>query len=88
MSDIVNELRDRAYASKIVDRLCERAADEIARLRGRARFADAVIRSGDVAALTDEEREAVEWVIFQQATPQSIAVTIRRLLERLSPPAT
>jgi hypothetical protein len=33
--------------------------------------------------LTDEERAAIEWCIFQQATPQRTAVTLRRLLERL-----
>ena len=33
--------------------------------------------------LTDAEREAVEWCIFQQATPQRIAVTLRGLLDRL-----
>ena len=33
--------------------------------------------------ITDAEREAVEWCIFQQATPQRIAVALRRLLERL-----
>ena len=36
------------------------------------------------ATLTDEEREAIEWCIFQQATPQRVAVTLRRLLERLT----
>jgi hypothetical protein len=34
--------------------------------------------------LTDAEREAIEWCIFQQATPQRTAVTLRRLLERLT----
>ena len=34
-------------------------------------------------ALTDAEREAVEWCIFQQATPQRTAVTLRGLLERI-----
>lgn len=33
MSDLVERLRDRAYSFRIVDRLCEEAADEIARLR-------------------------------------------------------
>lgn len=32
---------------------------EIARLKSRLRFCDGVIRSGDVAALTDAEREAL-----------------------------
>lgn len=35
------------------------------------------------ATLTDAEREAVEWCIFQQATPQGKAVALRRLLNRL-----
>lgn len=33
--------------------------------------------------LTEEEVEAVEWCIFQQAVPQKTAVTMRRMLERL-----
>ena len=33
--------------------------------------------------LTDAEREASEWCIFQQATPQRVAVTLRKLFERL-----
>ena len=33
-------------------------------------------------ALTDDEAEAVEWCIFQQATPQRIAATLCGLLER------
>lgn len=32
MADIVTRLRDRAYACKAIDRLCEEAADEIERL--------------------------------------------------------
>ena len=37
----------------------------------------------DKCTLTDAEQEAMEWCIFQQATPQRIAVTLRGLLERL-----
>jgi len=33
MTDLVNQLRDRAYSSKVPDPLCEAAADEIASLR-------------------------------------------------------
>lgn len=36
-----------------------------------------------VPTLTEAEREAVEWCIFQQWVPQRKAVTLRRLLERL-----
>jgi len=32
--------------------------------------------------LTDEEREAVEWCIFQQWVPQRKSVALRGLLER------
>ena len=38
----------------------------------------------DQLRLSAEEREAIEWCIFQQATPQKIAVKLRKLLERLS----
>ena len=34
-SDIVTRLRDRAYSSKAIDRLCEEAADVIEQLRAR-----------------------------------------------------
>lgn len=33
MSDLIDRLRDRAYSSKSVDRLCEEAAAEIERLK-------------------------------------------------------
>jgi hypothetical protein len=38
----------------------------------------------DRCTLTAEEQEAIEWCIFQQATPQRTAVTLRRLLERFA----
>lgn len=59
MSDIVTELRDKACSGKVPNSLSVQAADEIERLRSRVRFCDNVIRSGDVAALTEEEREAI-----------------------------
>ena len=37
----------------------------------------------ELLRLTDAEREAVEWCIFQQATPQRIAVALRGLLDRM-----
>ena len=78
------------------------ASTEIDRLRLRLRFADAVIRSGDVAALTDAEREAVEWAALAlenwaeernhagnvSKRLHKTAATLRKLLKRLSPPAT
>jgi hypothetical protein len=70
MADIVHELRDRAYSSKIVDRLCERAADEIARLRLTDAEREAISDAADrYAALTPESAETV--------------ATLRGLLERL-----
>ena len=74
------------------DRPIQDARAEIERLRlaiRRLAEQDATlsVQGGNViveqdATLTDAEREAVEWCIFQQATPQRIAVTLRRLLER------
>jgi hypothetical protein len=65
---------------------------EIERLESRLRFADAVIRSGDVAALTVDEREAVEraadWLYRWQEThgyhssENGDLATLRSLLER------
>ena len=74
------------------------AADEIERLRSRVRFCDNVIRSGDVAALTGEEREAIAesiWHWLRQAdallavereariAASSRAATLKGLRERL-----
>jgi hypothetical protein len=73
---------------------CHDAAAEIERLREAIRRladqdATLSVQGGNVtvtidATLTDEEREAIEWCIFQQTTPQRTAVTLRRLLERLT----
>ena len=52
MTDIVQQLRDRAYSSKVVDTLCERAADEIERLRRQ-------VSSQQNFTLTDEERDVL-----------------------------
>lgn len=81
MSDIVDQLRDRAYCGKGVDTLCERAAEEIERLRQVSRQEN--------PNLTDEEREAIGY--FAAATgPQYLEATnhyaavAKALLERLS----
>jgi hypothetical protein len=91
MSDIVERLRSWVYTDSLYATAKE-AADEIERLRSRVRFVDAVIRSGDVAALTDAEREAVADAAdrYAEIAPESAetAATLRGLLERLSPPAT
>ncbi|NBW17096.1 MAG: hypothetical protein EBR82_54880 [Caulobacteraceae bacterium] len=60
MKDIVNELRDRSYSFKARDPLCERAADEIERLRAplRDHFAAAALtgimaHDGDASSLSN-----------------------------------
>lgn len=65
------------------------AADAIERLRSRVRFCDNVIRSGDVAALTEEEREAIEKAIGRELDAEwyggpepGRVVALRGLLER------
>jgi hypothetical protein len=51
--------RDIHCEDGIATQCITEAADAIERLRSRVRFCDNVIRSGDVAALTGEEREAI-----------------------------
>jgi len=60
-------------------------ADENKRLRSRLRLADSVIRSGAVAALTDEERQAIAGAIESEHGRGAFAwaATLRKLLERL-----
>jgi hypothetical protein len=93
--DIVSRLRHwRGLHLAHSGELFEGAADEIEQLREAIRRlaeqdATLSVQSGNVTVtldttLTAEEREAVEWCIFQQATPQRIAVTLRKLLERLA----
>lgn len=59
MSDIVTRLRGEVAWEPDVGELMSLAAAEIERLESRLRFADAAIRSGDVAALTVDERAAI-----------------------------
>jgi hypothetical protein len=62
----------------------EEQAREIEKLRNRLRLQDAVIRSGNVAALTDDERDALEWFAkFGHSDDGGRAATVRGLLERL-----
>ena len=90
MSDIVAELRERALQAEQDGEpiaLLDEAAGEIERLRSWVRIQDAVIRSGNVATLTEAEREAVEWCV-EMATlhatecAEEIAA-LRGLLERM-----
>ena len=63
MSDIVAELRERALQAEQDGEpiaLLDEAAGEIEKLRSWVRLQDAVIHSGNVAALTEAERKAVE----------------------------
>lgn len=84
MSDIVEQLRDRAYSSKFVDTLLAHAADEIERLRKRA------LSACETVTLTDAERDAVEALaaacevsVVLDKSPR-MASTLRGLLERLA----
>lgn len=61
------------------------ALAKVERLQHRVRFADAVIRSGAVAALTEAEMAAVETAVCEAEAHQHAvrAATLRGLLERL-----
>jgi hypothetical protein len=77
VTDIVQQLRDRAYSSKVVDTLCERAADEIERLRRQ-------VSSQQNFTLTDEERDVLHGVA-EDASYRCADFTervVRGLLER------
>lgn len=76
MIDIVDQLRDRAYAGKGVDALCERAAEEIERLRTAIRrFADQdatlSVVNGSVIVQIDDPRQ----VSSQENSPACPHVT-------------
>jgi hypothetical protein len=71
------------------------AVKEIERLRSLTRFQDGVIRSGDVACLTDLERASITRAIetlrgieyldaFSVENDATAAATLRGLLERLA----
>ena len=82
--DIVDRIRGLRYVHvPVASQLFEEAVTEIEKLRTLTRFQDRVIRSGDVACLTQEEREAIESCIFCQAIPQRVAVVLRKLVERM-----
>lgn len=84
VSDNVKALLDNIESSQRT--LIFEQEAEIERLKSRLRFCDAVIRSGDVAALTDAEREALEWFTHGESPfPEEASrmATVRGLLERL-----
>ena len=65
-------------------RLRQAALDEIERLRSRVRFFESVIRSGDAAALTEEERDTLLWASgWCAGLNESRHAVLKRLLERL-----
>jgi hypothetical protein len=85
VSDIVERLRSWVYTNSLHATACE-AADEIERLRHRVRFADAVIRSGNVATLTEAEQEALGRAVILLAGNANRATVgaVVGLLDRMS----
>jgi hypothetical protein len=90
-TDITARLTTWCHApqAKSAQDIMDEAANEIERLRSLVRFQDRVIRSGDVACLTGDEREAINSAASRYETgdwcgAQAVAVTLRSLLERLS----
>lgn len=96
-ADIVTRLRDRAYSFKAPDPLLEEAANEIERLRWKAKTSESAARyaSDRKPTLTPEEREAVKtaagataiWMadngVTEDESMRRAIITIRGLLERL-----
>lgn len=90
MSDIVTRLRQtRANMIGTDDEGhywdAHEAAGEIEKLRSLVRFQDRVIRSGDVACLTVEERRSLDEAIreFRGRGDDLVAENLHRLTERL-----
>lgn len=88
--DIVERLRrEIAWEPELGDTL-EYAANEIEKLRSLTRFQDGVIRSGDVATLASDERDAVRQASDafgddnDDETCARIQMTLMSLLKRLS----
>jgi hypothetical protein len=73
---------DKDFSADYWARHAYEAADAMLRERGRVTEPMTENKRAEVV-LTDEDRDAIEWCIFQQTTPQKQAVTLRKLLERL-----
>jgi hypothetical protein len=73
---------DKDFSADYWARRAYEAADAMLRERGRVTEPMTENKPAEVA-LTDEDRDAIEWCIFQQATSQKQAVTLRKLLKRL-----
>ena len=83
MSDIIERIKGLRYIHvPQASQLFEEAIAEIERLRSLVRFQDGVIRSGDVACLTQAEREAIEVACEDLRHVEEVA-TLRGLLERM-----
>jgi hypothetical protein len=89
MSTIVDQLRDRAYATKAGDPLCEEAAALVEGLEWRSKVhANVIARlSAEVERLrlTDDEREAIEVAAKAYVADhgERFADMLRSLLERM-----
>jgi hypothetical protein len=91
--DLVDRLRDRAYAFQAKDPLLEQAANEIERLRSVTKPLPKEKRAEHSLRLTDEEREAIEKAISREldcdwygGPEPARVVTLRSLLERMTTP--
>jgi hypothetical protein len=83
MSDIIERIKGLRYVHvPQASQLFEEAIAEIERLRSLVRFQDGVIRSGDVACLTEAEREALEVACEDLRHVEEVAA-LRGLLERI-----
>lgn len=83
-SDICHRWHDVCMIERLVKR-CEAAEAEVDRLRSLTRFQDGVIRSGDTATLTTDERDVLN-AVAEDAAYRQMARTesvVRGLLERL-----
>lgn len=92
MSDIVERLRRWTHDvnAQPASDLMDEAAGEIEKLQSLTRFQDRVIRSGDTATLTSDERATLKRAAEAYGLDNSdedcarIEMTILSLLERLS----
>ena len=87
MSDIIERIKGLRYIHvPQASQLFEEAIAEIERLRSLVRFQDGVIRSGDVACLTEAERALLVMLADHPNThdlfPED-SRTLRGLLERM-----
>jgi hypothetical protein len=81
-------------AGEAGDILCKHAAEEIERLQQEVAFCMRVLKTLNAVhaiqetmppppLLTEGEKKAIKFCIFQQSIPQKVAVVLRSFLERL-----